>query len=106
MFIISQSQNRDQHKPVVNMDMKIRMPREAGNFWVGKWLRASATIPDYNTGLAFFFKFLIIYVFKQTVLVVKFKTFRIRKYKAWVVVMKEQEKMKGVEKDIKDNLIK
>jgi hypothetical protein len=39
--MISQPQNRDQQKPVVNMEMKIRIPREAGNFGVGKWLRAS-----------------------------------------------------------------
>jgi len=34
--MISEPQNGDQHKPVVNMEMKIRIPREAGNFGVGK----------------------------------------------------------------------
>lgn len=34
--MISQPQNRDQHNPVVNIEVKIRIPREAGNFGVGK----------------------------------------------------------------------
>jgi hypothetical protein len=39
--MISQPQNRDRQKPVVNTKMKIRVPREARNFGVGKSLRAS-----------------------------------------------------------------
>jgi hypothetical protein len=34
--MISQPQNGDQYKPVVNMETKIRISREAGNFGVGK----------------------------------------------------------------------
>jgi len=39
--MISQLQNRDQHKPVMDTEMKIRIRRGAGNFGVRKRLRAS-----------------------------------------------------------------
>ena len=39
-------------------------------------------------------------------LALKFKNFRIRNYKAWVVLIEEEEKTEGVEREIKENLIK